>query len=785
MRFILLYLKRNIQKRSANYIILFISFVMSGLLISCSLMYSQSGARGNRNINQMPFDYMLTSDGDGADIRSDIEKIPSVGVDLITSGANLYRMYKDVLPTLGKTAEHTRILMIYLNPSSKAAGYFSDIGCDIESLSDDEIYVSKYVYYYFSDFIANDTIVFPDLTDEYGNQLRLKIKGVWYSDDPADKDIFAVVSSNGLIEHIQEQTNLNIDIFFCSFKDKAADAAGAGMQILKIAEEKHNGDINLTHNIKSYDSAAAASGDVFIVITGLCFSGLCIFAAMKLKTDSEYEDYQKISSMGMPPAGIIVLYFMDYLVVGACAFSAAFGCASWLFPTMIKNRAMSYGKYTNFLTFDYEFKPIILVSSALSFFCILLVSALFLLIRLTRKRKAYSGFVKKSSAAYINGKSFILNYNMLNIRRNKLFTCLLVFLVCFPLFICVIYITSAQGSSIYPEGGIYADADYLISVPAQSFNDNSMKGLIAGIMSIDSANALYRVCCAGGSGSDVSYYKDFNQTDEIMFLELNDFTRKKLENYVAEGDLNEVLNNDYYAAVTDNGYDAQNPEYHIGDKINAFSEDTGSIELTIGAILRNYPYDDNIAEFYINGNTLSRADSCGERLYLYLKDDVSDYIMADEQLNRAVINPHVTITNQTGERMLFHNNGMTFYRIAIMMSLLICIISVFSLFLFNTQKLLNRRDEFVILKRIGYSISDIVKLNMTGAAIPFVTGILAFAALYVCYICDIYSKIAEMNLYQYDGFSISYLGILITAAVMTITLTASVFLSVKTVGDAS
>jgi len=237
--------------------------------------------------------------------------------------------------------------------------------------------------------------------------------------------------------------------------------------------------------------------------------------------------------------------------------------------------------------------------------------------------------------------------------------------------------------------------------------------------------------------------------------------------------------------VTDNGYDAQNPEYHIGDKINAFSEDTGSIELTIGTILRNYPYDDNIAEFYINGNTLSRADSCGERLYLYLKDDISDYSAADEQLNKAVIDPHINIKNQTGERMLFHNNGMTFYRIAIMMSLLICIISVFSLFLFNTQKLLNRRDEFVILKRIGYSISDIIKLNMTGAAIPFVTGILVFASLYLYYICDIYSKIAEMNLYQYDGFSISYLGILITVVVMIITLTASVFLSVEAIGDKS
>ena len=255
------------------------------------------------------------------------------------------------------------------------------------------------------------------------------------------------------------------------------------------------------------------------------------------------------------------------------------------------------------------------------------------------------------------------------------------------------------------------------------------------------------------------------------------------KDYLAEG-LDDVLNNDYFAAITDNEYDAQNPKYHIEIKI-VFSEETGSIELTIGAILRNYPYDDNIAEFYINGNTFLRANSYGERLYLYLKNDVSDYSAADEQLNKAVIDPRITITNQAGERMLFQNNGITYYRIAVMMSFLICVISVFSLFLFHTQKLLNRRDEFIILKRIGYSTADIVKLNTAGAAIPFATGILVFASLYLYYICDIYSKIAELNLYQYDKFSISYIGILIIVVTMIITLAASVFLSVKGIEDES
>jgi ABC-type multidrug transport system permease subunit len=105
--------------------------------------------------------------------------------------------------------------------------------------------------------------------------------------------------------------------------------------------------------------------------------------------------------------------------------------------------------------------------------------------------------------------------------------------------------------------------------------------------------------------------------------------------------------------------------------------------------------------------------------------------------------------------------------------------------LFHTQKLLNRRDEFIILKRIGYSTADIVKLNTAGAAIPFATGILVFAALYIYYIYDIYSKIAELNLYQYDKFSISYIGILIIVVTMIITLAASVFLSVKGIEDES
>jgi len=784
MRFILLYLKRNIQKRTANNIILFISFMMSGLLISSSLMYSQSGARGNLNLSQMPFDYMLTLDGGKADIYDNIEKIPSVGVDLITSGVNLYTIYKDVLPTLDKTAKHTRILMIYLNSSCELASYFSDMGCDITKLSYDEIYISKYLYYYFADFIKNDTIVFPDLTDEYGNQLKLKIRGVYYSEDPVNKEIFAVSSNNRLVNYFQEQTNLYNDIYFCSLTDKSNDAVNIGVQIYKTVKENYNSDFNLAYNTKKLDSAVIASGDIFIVLIGLCFSGLCIFAAMKLKTDSEYEDYRKISSLGMSPAGIVVLYFIDYLIVGACAFFAAFGCASQLFPIMIKNRGASYGQYTNFLTFDYEYKPAVLVLSALSFFCILMLSALFLLIRLLGERKTYSGFVKKSSAAYINGKTFIFDYNILNIRRNKMYTCLFVFLVCFPLFICGIYITSAQGSSIYPSGGIYSDADYCIAVPAESFNDNSFAGFIADVENINLIDTVYRVYCSGGTDSENAYYTENNQ-DEIMFFELNDFARNKLKDYLAEGNLDDVLNNDYFAAITDNEYDAQNPKYHIGDKINVFSEETGSIELTIGAILRNYPYDDNIAEFYINGNTFLRANSYGERLYLYLKNDVSDYSAADEQLNKAVIDPRITITNQAGERMLFQNNGITYYRIAVMMSFLICVISVFSLFLFHTQKLLNRRDEFIILKRIGYSTADIVKLNTAGAAIPFATGILVFAALYIYYIYDIYSKIAELNLYQYDKFSISYIGILIIVVTMIITLAASVFLSVKGIEDES
>ena len=71
----------------------------------------------------------------------------------------------------------------------------------------------------------------------------------------------------------------------------------------------------------------------------------------------------KISSLGMSPAGMSY-YILSIIYVGASHFLPLSDRVAAV-PDNDKNRGASRA-HTNFLTFDYEYKPAVLVLSALS-----------------------------------------------------------------------------------------------------------------------------------------------------------------------------------------------------------------------------------------------------------------------------------------------------------------------------------------------------------------------------------------------------------------------------------
>ncbi len=771
--------------------------MLSGLLISCSVMYAFVGRKSNETQINF-FSYMLNLYDKNNHVVPKLYTMPGVTVDLYTNYIDLYSLYENDIMEFDSKPMHNQLLMVDISNLCNLAKYYTDeTGYDPSTLQEDEVYINKYVYYYLAPFIKDDIISFPRLSDLTGNPLRLRIKGCFANQNPNNHVIpfntFIIMANSELMNSLQAQTGAYNSVAF----GNTENSDSFYHQLLELGFESF--DLSWNGSIGAEYIYELSSGEIGIIIFGLCFSFICIFSSMKLKSQHEKEDYRKIRAVGLSPFFVPLIPLFESIMIGVPAFVLSYIFSVIGFPLLITHQSKTYSFFVTFTAYETGYKPEMLLYSSALFFGVLAVSLILILLYSALKSEyVYKSFVRKSSEFYLRGKLFSLQYNLLNMKRNKGYIVFLVFLFFFPLFIIGLYSTSSLNSSIYING-LYSEADYLIYSLAILKNSNDMEILRENLEESEFFDEVHLINYSGSLYWCKSENEDA-ESEKVQFVELNEYTLKETEHLVAAGDLNDVLKDSDMVAVIDNSFKNGTGKYALGENITIISE-TPQIRV-IGAILTNYPlnyntpsdYSNNpelyiyIPEFYMNMDSISSLEDKSthqQKLYLYLDDSLSDenYIEIDNRIHKAIYNPHIQVVNQREEQILFKHFNITTMRIAGTMSVLICVISVFALFLLHSQKMINRKNEFIILNKLGYEKDRIKKLNYLYIAVTAIIGISVFFLGYGLYIANIIREIEKRNLYQYSNFTISYMEFPVIILCMIFILIFAVKSSIRNIKD--
>ena len=756
MKFILLYIKENLRRRKSNYILPFIAFVLSGILLCTTVFYlTLSTADPPAEVYYYP--YQISVKSTDAVQEKTIEEAFRENAYARFEGrleyVDLFPAYQNEIEEFDPDHETRHLLLTSLPKGSEHAAFYEGFGYDISSLGEYDVFVSPYVFHYFGNHIENGVLTLTAFQNPDGEPLKLHIAGI-LDRRIADDTEFSIICSNGtLLESLEEQCRSDSSVYYYSFRD---DFVHTTENYAKFHESvKSNVNMSVHFRLPTIKGGGIYSGDVGIALFNLFFAVLCIASTLKLKLNRESPDYKKLHSLGMSPAMRFLLPFADIMLMSLPAHAISVTVSAVLFQKIAPYNAQDYQSGVIVPYFDPT--PATFLLSALVFFAVVAGAAgVLILLFVLREPEAYKSFVKTSSVFYYNSKSFVLPYIFLRIKRNKAYCLFFIFIVFFPLLVGAIYGTAAAG--VVSNGGtLYSDADFLIRQNRVSYGTPSTFAAARDLSALDGVAAVYTV-----EKTNVNYTFAKGETTISAQLErLDGYTLSQLSEFLAEGSLEDVLNEETKIAVIDNG-----GEFALGETLHC--AETGK-DYEIGAVLKNVPLNGLPLRFWGNETlmqSLKQAEILPADIHVYLADDLADgqYAALCEAIPNAVYDPHAQYINQRDHLQSLDDGGTVSANAAHVMNGLICVISILSVFLLHAQHQLNRQGEFTLLERLGTGEGTIRTLIFTESYLMAAFGILIFTLLYMGYVGAVNAAIAATGSYEYSGFRLAWREILVIAA---------------------
>ena len=773
MRFLFLWIRKNYRYRAGNCILPLTAFFAAALLLSVTVLYVTMDLRAFDAPVSLPFDLRTAGRNETAAelIKSELAGTGEAALLAETPYVDLYPYYRDEIAAFDVLPPHRTLCLSFVGEDSGLAPFYKEHGCDVSQLAENEVYIAPYVRYYLAAHIEGDRISLPEWTDGAGNPLCLVIRGVMEPALAEQTDAALLSSSVSLCVALRAQSGTDSSMLFYTVQGGTEEAAG---KLYTPGLEKLHADLHLyAQTGDETRQTVFASGDLAIVLCSLIFAFCGMLCTVRLKADREAGDRMILENLGLSPVHRALLFVFDLLPLGCAAFAMAFPTAVFLFRCFAPESTAAYRSEVMLCTYRYH--PAQLRTALCLFFALFAVVLLSELRRsVFRRKKKTAPFVRQSARFYYSGRGFLPRYLLLRCSRNRAAALYLVFLFCFPLIVCAVYGTAGaaitdNGRVLYADTDIFIGRDYLAAGTAVT-EETARK--IAALTGVEA------VCPVRHTGIPLS--ASFSEySAEIMPTELNAYTVSALSAYCTDGSLSAVSDTPDTAAVIDNA-----GLFRVGDALRLKDK-----TLTVGAVLSVVPLEDAgmIAEYqplYVSLETLrslSDAELLPEDLHICLSDSITaqEEIEVRRMLPLLLYDPHAFAVFRRDTIAVQNQNGFVSYRTVSVMNVLIVCTAVLSVFLFIAQNLLARYGELSVLYRLGYSRGQLTGLVLAEYASAALPAFLGFAAVYGYYLSRVTAAIAEMQTYQYAGFSPAVREILLTAAALIAAMVSAVLLTVR------
>lgn len=758
MKFIFLFIKKNLRHRKSNYILPFISFILSGILLCTSVFYlNLSFDEPPEEVYYYPYQISVNSVGELNDkaIEKAFAGNEYAQFEGVVEYVDIFPAYQNEISTFDPEPITNKLFLTSIPKDTEHAEFYRNFGYNIASLGEYDVFISQYIFHYFRNHIENNVLSLTEFQNPSGEPLNLNIVGI-IDHRITDATEFSIICSNdALLETLEKQCGTDTSIYFYSFKD---DFIHTRENYDKFRESRNPTElsVNVTTKVRlsRIDDSEIYSGDVGIALFNMFFAVLCIASTLKLKLNRETSDYKKLHSFGLSPVMRFLLPFIDMIVLSFPAYIISLISSVALFSRIAPKNVQTY-QTTTLISYFNPTPKIIFLSAAVFFSVIAVVAGILILLYVIRTPRAYHSFVKSSSAVYYRSKSLTIPYIFLRFRRNKAYCLFFIFIVCFPLFIGAMYGTAAANVTSHT-GALYSDADILIEQDELTYGYDSTYDIIRDISILDGVEAVYTV---EKTNAGYTFIKG-ETVIAAQFERLDEYTKSQLSEYLTAGSLDDVLNDAAKIAVIDN-----TGGLTLGETLQC--GETGK-NYIIGAILKGVPLNGRSLRFYGNEalmQSLNQSEILPADIHIYFAEDITEekYAALCEKLANMVYDPHARYTNQKDYLQSLDDDGAVSAKAATVMNVMICIISVISVFLLHTQHQMNRQGEFMLLSRLGYSDGKIRSLIYTESYIFVGIGLLIFTLLYGGYVSAVMAAIAEMGSYQYSGFSLAWREILVIA----------------------
>ncbi len=754
MRFVGLYIRNNIRRRTSGYLITLFSFFLSALLICITIFYLTLEKNIQEDEISYPgFDLRIMTDAPSAlAVQQTFAEADWLTLSTKLETVDLMPLYREEIADFDETPVHKTLSMTYVRPGSLVADLLAEYGLDITALSSDAVYVSPYVYYYFRDHIRDDILTLSAVTDADGAVYRLKIAGVM---DTAVSDFlgaFIITADGDLFDVVREHAPNTSGILYYEVPDKRQPDTVSR----RVAEEAPH-DVNLSIRVLSgwqeINSTKIYSGDVAIAVFNLFFAALCMVCTLKTKFQREAADYRKMRQMGYAPIWRGLLPFFDLAWLGMISYVGALVSAVFLFRWIAPyedRQSMQSSIYSYYFRLSADTVWLTAVLFGVMF---LLLLGIVVYICVIRTPRTYHSYVKQSAKLYVKSKSIYLPYILVRFSRNKSNNLFFVFMLCFPLFVSAMYGTGAI-NLVSNDSDLFAEAAFTVCRDDVPYGSEITADIADAIRALDGVASVQMI----HKSNQLLALSSQEHTLNVQLVERNAYTVGQLEPYLTEGSVSDSIQDHDKIILTDNS-----GLFSVGDAVTL---DGCGKRLEIGAILRNVPLEYRLPMVLIDIGeleTLTDYEWLPADLHVYLDEDISEetYSNIRRMMPNLICDPHASYQNQRDEIAVLDGNGSVVHDAASSMNILICVISVLSVFLYHMQQTINRQYEFDILHKMGLGNARIKALVHIESLILMLLGIGIFALLYGGYVSSIVQSIQASQAYQYADFSFAWREIIV------------------------
>lgn len=750
MDLILLFIRKNIRYRKANYILPFLSFVLSGILICTSVFYLTLAKNEGIHLPSSPYDITIRSDSRQEDLLI-FEKLSgnaNVVQGLVQEYVDLFPIISDEIATFDHDAVHSSIVFTSICASSPLAAFYEKHGCFLSELAPNEVFVTPYTLYYFQNHIRDSVLTLPVAGQDRNNAIHLNIVGI-IDEQIAGKNNFSIVCSNdACFRTIRDLCGTNTSFHFYDFTDGFVHNAENYSRFLQdLGAGDFSFDVTIASRAPIEKHSSIYSGSIAIAAFNTFFAVICVISTLKLKFNSEVSDYQKLFHLGLSPVCRFLTPIIDISLLFIPSYVLALIFSVFLFQKIAPKTPQTY--QSRIITNYFQYSGGLCIATFLLFLgCVLSIASILIVLCIVRKPKTYNSYIKKSASIYALSHSFILPYIFLHFRRHRRDTVFFIFIFCFPLFVSGMYGTAAI-NLVSGGNDVYADAAYIVSRNQVSYGNPITEKIVKDIHPLPGIESIHLV-----HKTNILYtFAAGNETTRAQIVELNDYTEEQFSKYLVAGNLREGINNPDAIAVVDN-----HARFSLGETLVLLETNR---ELTVSAILKNVPLEYRSLMYLADMSlleSLGQADVLPADIYICISDSISsaDYAHLNTAIPSLIYDPHAVYFNQKAEAADLKDNGILTYRVAASMNLLISVISILSIGLFNTQKQANRAQEYAVLYKLGYSHEQIRFLIFAESFMIIGIGLLIFVLLYGAYVNSILRSIQSTQAYQYSDFMLAW-----------------------------